>query len=133
MSDWLPHGFAGGMYDADTGLVRFGARDYDAQTGRWTSRDPVLFESGQKNLYLYTDGDPLNWTDTAGTEKTCRELRQMKIDCDFEMMNCDHEGKRERIAERCKALETPYIWCVLKCWGRCWMNPKCIAKCVGTP
>jgi RHS repeat-associated protein len=37
-----PFGFAGGLYDADTGLVRFGARDYDAVTGRWTAKDPIL-------------------------------------------------------------------------------------------
>lgn len=36
-----PSGFAGGLYDADTGLVRFGARDCDAEAGRWTSKDPV--------------------------------------------------------------------------------------------
>jgi RHS repeat-associated protein len=36
-----PFGFAGGLYDADTGLVRFGARDYDAYTGRWTAKDPI--------------------------------------------------------------------------------------------
>ncbi len=29
-----PFGFAGGLYDPHTGLVRFGARDYDAYTGR---------------------------------------------------------------------------------------------------
>jgi YD repeat-containing protein len=29
-----PFGFAGGLYDSDTGLVRFGARDYDPETGR---------------------------------------------------------------------------------------------------
>jgi uncharacterized protein RhaS with RHS repeats len=29
-----PFGFAGGLYDRDTGLVRFGARDYDPLTGR---------------------------------------------------------------------------------------------------
>ncbi|HET8934091.1 MAG TPA: RHS repeat-associated core domain-containing protein [Polyangiales bacterium] len=34
-----PFGFAGGLYDADTGLVRFGERDYDALTGRWTKKD----------------------------------------------------------------------------------------------
>ena len=28
---FLPFGFAGGLYDGATGLVRFGARDYDPQ------------------------------------------------------------------------------------------------------
>jgi hypothetical protein len=28
-----PFGFAGGLYDTDTGLVRFGARDYDPVNG----------------------------------------------------------------------------------------------------
>jgi hypothetical protein len=29
------------FYDTDTGLVRFGARDYDALTGRRTGKDPI--------------------------------------------------------------------------------------------
>ena len=33
-----PFAFAGGIYDPDTGLVRFGARDYDPSVGRWTAR-----------------------------------------------------------------------------------------------
>jgi RHS repeat-associated protein len=36
-------GFAGGLYDATTKLVRFGARDYDASIGRWTNKDPIGF------------------------------------------------------------------------------------------
>ena len=29
-----PFRFAGGLYDSDTKLIRFGARDYDPETGR---------------------------------------------------------------------------------------------------
>ena len=36
-----PFGYAGGLYDRDTGLTRFGARDYDPNTGRWTAKDPI--------------------------------------------------------------------------------------------
>ncbi len=41
-----PFGFAGGLWDAQTGVVRFGARDYDPRIGRWTSKDPILFDGG---------------------------------------------------------------------------------------
>jgi len=61
-----PFGFAGGLYDADTQLVRFGARDYDASIGRWTARDPVLFEGRQLNLYVYAANDPVNLIDPSG-------------------------------------------------------------------
>ena len=61
-----PFGFAGGLYDPDTKLVRFGARDYDAQTGRWTTKDPIWFAGGQANLYAYVHSDPLNRTDASG-------------------------------------------------------------------
>jgi RHS repeat-associated protein len=61
-----PFGFAGGLYDADTGLVRFGARDYDPEVGRWTAKDPILFEGGQANLYVYVGNDPVNLLDSSG-------------------------------------------------------------------
>ncbi|MBI3963156.1 MAG: RHS repeat-associated core domain-containing protein [Deinococcus sp.] len=61
-----PFGFAGGLYDRDTNLVRFGARDYDAETGRWTAKDPILFGGSQANLYAYVGNDPLNLIDPAG-------------------------------------------------------------------
>jgi RHS repeat-associated protein len=61
-----PFGFAGGLYDADTGLVRFGARDYDAVSGRWTAKDPILFDGGQANLYGYAAADPINRLDFTG-------------------------------------------------------------------
>ncbi len=61
-----PFGFAGGLYDNDTKLVRFGARDYDAETGRWTGKDPIRFEGGDTNLFGYVENDPVNWIDPTG-------------------------------------------------------------------
>ncbi|MBU4199689.1 MAG: hypothetical protein KKG09_03275 [Verrucomicrobia bacterium] len=61
-----PFGFAGGLYDPDTGLVRFGARDYDPETGRWTAKDPILFAGASANLYCYADNNPVNEKDIAG-------------------------------------------------------------------
>lgn len=61
-----PFGFDGGLYDRDTGLVRFGARDYDPETGRWIARDPLGFAGGDTNLYGYVVGDPINLIDPSG-------------------------------------------------------------------
>ncbi|HNQ87635.1 MAG TPA: RHS repeat-associated core domain-containing protein [Verrucomicrobiota bacterium] len=61
----FPFGFVGGLADADTGLVRFGVRDYDPQTARWTAKDPLLF-AGVSHLYAYAENDPLNRTDRTG-------------------------------------------------------------------
>jgi RHS repeat-associated protein len=62
----LPFGFAGGLADPDTGLIRFGARDYDPDNGRWTAKDPIGFNGGTTNLYEYVGGDPVNDIDPSG-------------------------------------------------------------------
>ncbi|MBI4584689.1 MAG: PKD domain-containing protein [Planctomycetes bacterium] len=61
-----PFGFAGGLYDRQTGLVHFGAREYDPETGRWTTKDPILFAGGDTNLYGYVKNDPVNHVDPDG-------------------------------------------------------------------
>jgi RHS repeat-associated protein len=61
-----PFGFAGGLYDQDTKLLRFGARDYEPSAGRWTTKDPILFAGGDTNLYRYVFNDPVNMTDPGG-------------------------------------------------------------------
>ena len=63
---FIPFGFAGGLYDVTTGLVRFGARDYDPSTGRWTAKDPIGFGGGDANLYGYAFSDPINFIDPDG-------------------------------------------------------------------
>ncbi|EIJ42387.1 RHS repeat-associated core domain protein [Beggiatoa alba B18LD] len=64
--EFQPFGFAGGLYDVDTKLTRFGARDYEAETGRWTSKDPINFAGKQANLYSYINENPINYTDSSG-------------------------------------------------------------------
>ena len=61
-----PFGFAGGLYDQSTKLTRFGARDYDGLTGRWTAKDPIRFDGDDLNLYGYVLNNPLNWVDPFG-------------------------------------------------------------------
>ncbi len=62
----LPIGYAGGLEDRVTGLVRFGFRDLDTASGRWTARDPALYDGGQANLYAYVAGDPVALRDPMG-------------------------------------------------------------------
>jgi RHS repeat-associated protein len=70
-----PFGFAGGLYDRDTRLVRFGARDYDPETGRWMTKDPLLFGGHQVNLYGYVRNDPINLLDPTGLDvQLCRTV-----------------------------------------------------------
>ena len=63
-----PFGFAGSLYDPLTGLTRFGMRDYDAEIGRWTAKDPIGFFGGDANLYRYVLNDPVNFRDPFGLD-----------------------------------------------------------------
>ncbi len=74
-----PFGFAGGLYDQHSKLVRFGARDYDPATGRWTAKDPILFAGGDTNLYGYVLNDPINFIDPEGLESDGGILQALGI------------------------------------------------------
>ncbi len=74
----VPFGFAGGLYDRDTGLVRFGARDYDPVIGKWTAKDPIDFGGGDLNIFEYVLGDPVNGVDPGGLASKLSDLELMK-------------------------------------------------------
>jgi len=63
--DFQPFAYAGGLYDSQTKLVRFGARDYDASVGRWNRKEPVGFIASN-NFYAYSDNNPINLIDKNG-------------------------------------------------------------------
>jgi RHS repeat-associated protein len=72
---YAPLGFAGGLYDEDTKLVHFGARDYDPSVGRWIFKDPILLNGGQENLYVYAGNELVNGRDPNGlTTYLCGRL-----------------------------------------------------------
>ena len=71
-----PFAFAGGLYDGQTKLVRFGARDYAPELGRWTAKDPIRFEGDSWNLYVYVSNDPINAWDPAGNKEVGGCYRQ---------------------------------------------------------
>ena len=89
-----PFGYAGGLYDRDTGLVRFGARDYSPQFGRWTAKDPIRFEGGDTSLYAYVEGNPISYTDPDGLAKKSPTYR---------CINCGapHGGLRYPLCPSC--------------------------------
>jgi RHS repeat-associated protein len=63
---WQPFGYVGGLYDPDTGLVRFGSRDYDNQSGRWLAKDSRRFMVVESNRYTYVKQDAVNKIDPTG-------------------------------------------------------------------
>lgn len=66
---WRSHqGYLGGGEDAGSGLVHLGAREYDPNTGRFLSPDPVLdlADPVQMNGYVYCESNPVTFSDPSG-------------------------------------------------------------------
>ena len=61
---WLYY-FQGGRYDASTGLVRFGDRDYDVLLGVWAEPDPTGYGDGADRYFSDLD-DPIALLDPTG-------------------------------------------------------------------
>ena len=74
----VPFGFAGGLHDRDTGLMRSGHRDYDPDIGRWTAKDPIFLDGDDTDFYGYCLNDPTNFIDPEGNarQKTGSGSRQ---------------------------------------------------------
>lgn len=101
MSTLIPFGYAGGLYDAQTGLVRFGVRDYAAETGKWNLRDAALFSGGGANLYAYAANNPISYVDPSGLE-----AEMILIDPDFGK-NAAQKANNKAISDTAKKYQSP--------------------------
>jgi RHS repeat-associated protein len=53
-------GYTGKLYDTVTGLYNYGYRDYEPETVRFTTVDPIR---DSVNWFAYVNNDPVNWVD----------------------------------------------------------------------
>ena len=67
---FLPIGYAGGLRDPVTRLVRFGLRDYEPESGRFTARDPAGFDGSSRNLFAYASNSPVSFRDLDGRRRS---------------------------------------------------------------
>ncbi|MCI3269601.1 polymorphic toxin-type HINT domain-containing protein [Streptomyces cylindrosporus] len=66
---WATHrGYIGGADDNTTGLTHLGAREYDPETGRFISADPLLdiADPALMNGYAYSNNSPVSHSDPSG-------------------------------------------------------------------
>jgi RHS repeat-associated protein len=70
--------FFGHYYHVRSGLHLAPFRAYDADLGRWLSRDPIA-EDGGINLYAYCAGDPVNCVDPLGLAESAEQVRMSKL------------------------------------------------------
>ena len=64
-----------GVMDEGNGLIFMRARYYDANTGKFTSPDPIGINGGDFNFYRYVDNNPLSYIDPIGLHKNDRGLK----------------------------------------------------------
>jgi RHS repeat-associated protein len=101
----LPLGFAGGLHDRDLGFVRFGWRDYDVRTGRWTAPDPIGDKGGDPDWYGYCLDDPVNGNDPMGLAPWLSDV----IEENFGWETVWIWRAKENACEKCRALDGAII------------------------
>lgn len=74
--------YTGREFDSETGLYYYRARYYDVSTGRFTSEDPLQFQSTiGGNFYGYVSNRPTALTDSTGLAQCLYEVGAHRLTC----------------------------------------------------
>lgn len=84
--------FTGREYDTETDLLRYRARYYDPQTGRFLSEDPIGITAGDTNRYNYVKNNPLKYVDSLGLSP--EDVSRLKNVFDQSVQNMNQQGLR---------------------------------------
>ena len=108
-------GFAGGLHDRDLGFVRFGWRDYDVKTGRWTAPDPIGEQGGDPDWYGYCLDDPVSRPQRPAQSTwvlrfTLSSISAVDNRCDAEDRNHCHNIRKSGKPARRASGNAPLSW-----------------------
>jgi hypothetical protein len=71
---------------------------------RWTSKDPILFLSGEVNLYAYSLNNPINFNDPDGKMSSGRIVQEILKRCLRDPSTCSNildPKSRDDFMQRC--------------------------------
>jgi len=111
---YLPLGFAGGIRDRHTGLVRFGWRYYMPEAGRFTAPDPARWAGGDPDLYDYCVDDPIGKVDPLGLEPESADENSNQV-ADGQVKLIPHDKlywtfkPRPEACDKCQAMKDIYF------------------------
>jgi len=94
MAKLNPIRFSTQYADDVTGDTKYLFRDYQADTGRWPSRDPIA-ERDLPNLYGFVGNNPISASDRLGLERSfliCPGCNKTFWVTDFQPIECPHCG-----------------------------------------
>jgi RHS repeat-associated protein len=99
-----PYTYTGREYDPETSLYYYRARYYDARSGRFISKDPIGFATGDINLYVYVENNPVNLVDPTGKVDCTYSIIKQTLTCitqDNETISCNAASGNNNPNDQC--------------------------------
>jgi RHS repeat-associated protein len=112
--------FPGQYYDEETGLHYNWHRDYKTEIGRYIEVDPIGFEGGDVNFYVFVNNSPVNFKDPKGLFLgKCLECDEKKLE------QCLKPFLESDACQKCMKPGDPRDYDCMRCEGENWSILTC--------